>query len=101
MAHIPKIRSIVGRVPKVTNFDSGLIGSENSHQLADNTTKFLVRSRTPANLKLAFSAGGTATNWVTIPARASYTERHIDFSGEIFLSADKANQVIEIVEWST
>lgn len=76
-------------------------GTEASQVLTSGTKQLTIRVRGNSNLQISFSVGQSGTNFITIPARASYTITDINFSGTIYFQADKPSQVVEVLEWST
>ena len=79
----------------------GTANTETSQILTSGTKQFTIRVRGNANLQFAFVATESGTNYITVPARASYTVTDINFSGTIYFQTDKASQDVEIMEWST
>jgi len=83
----------------IYNVSAPTAGVEVSQALSANTKKFTLRVRGNSTLQLAFVATESSTTFLTIPARSSYSEDIIDFSGTIYFQCDKASQTVEIIEW--
>jgi hypothetical protein len=84
--------------PVIINAVLALANTEVEIVLPDLTRQFLIRCRDNATLKLAFQTG--ATEFITIPAGASYTEEGLQFSGSLFVTSSKPTQVAEVVAWT-
>lgn len=85
--------------PLITNFSVAAANTEEEHQLTVGTRHLTLRSRNGSQIKLAFSSGGTSTDYLTIKPGAVYSEQNIDYSGKIFFQTSLSSETIEILEW--
>jgi hypothetical protein len=83
----------------VYNVSVTLANTEFSQDLTEGTKAFTIRVRGGSSLKLAFEAGQSGTNYVTIPPGANYTAEGLNFSGTLYFQTPKPSQTVEIVEW--
>ena len=74
---------------------------ENSFVLPENTNRFYVKARTFRRLRLAYEAGETATNYITIPFGTNYSEDglQLDADRTVYLLSTTNNVDVEIVYW--
>lgn len=86
--------------PKIYNKAITLAATEESQVLTNGTKRFTIRVRGYSSLKLAFVSGESGTNYITIPRGCSMTSDWLDVSDTLYFQTDKANQVVEILEWS-
>jgi len=87
--------------PKIYNIAIPLANTEYSHTLSDDVLKFSIKLRGAANLRIAFVAGETATNYFTVPAGCTFSESDLRLAScTLYFSVDKASQVLEILEWT-
>ena len=87
--------------PTIYNItSSGTANTETSQALTANTKQFTIRARTRADLKIAFTATESGTNFITIPKGTSYTVSGIDFTGTIYLQSPSTSIPVEILEWT-
>lgn len=75
-------------------------GSEQSQALPASTKNFLLRSRNKGKVQLAYTVGGSGTNFVTIPAGSSFVDRQFYLSQTIYFQSTKPGDVIEIIAYS-
>jgi len=85
--------------PSVINTTSPIAtDTEFSISLPSNTKKFIIKTRTNAELKINFSSG--FTSWFTIPERNSFYEENLKLSSStIYLKCNKSAVVVEILAW--
>lgn len=85
--------------PIITNINTS-VNIENNHAFNTNTKKFMLRPRKGDNVNIAFSSGGTSTNYFTLKHGVVYTEDSIRNNGTltIYFKTTK-NNIIEILEW--
>ena len=74
--------------------------SEESQVLPANTKYFIIRSRNKGKLRLAYTSGGTSTNYMTIPTGTSFDDMNFYTSIELFFQSNKPGDVIEIIAYS-
>ena len=87
-----------GKNPKIYNL---LVTAnvETAQALTEGTKQLIVKPRTPAEMKVAFVSGETASNYITVPANTALVQDGLSFSGTIYVKANKS-VTIEILEWS-
>lgn len=85
--------------PSIVNQTSPLAAdTEFSISLPANTKKFIIKTRTNAELKLNFTTG--FTDYFTIPERNSYTEENVSLSAStLYLKCNKSSIVVEVLAW--
>jgi len=85
--------------PAIYNVSVLLANTEYSQALSSSTKKFLIRVRGQSQLKLAFTAGQSGTNYITIPAGTTLNCDDLSFTGTLYFQSVKASQIVEILEW--
>lgn len=85
--------------PTLVNLELELANTEYFYNLPVNTRKLTIRARS-AVIKLAFTPGGTTSAYLTINRGVVYSEENIKYTGAIFLSSNKPDEVIEILSWA-
>lgn len=86
--------------PTIYNVPASLSNTEYSQALSANTKKFTIKVRGKADLKLAYTATESATNYITIPAGAVMFIDGLNASGlTLYFQTTKASQIVEIQEW--
>lgn len=84
----------------VENLTLVAANTEYSHTFPPYTKAFLIRARTPANLKLAYDPGQTGVTYRTIPAGAATGWSNIgSATTKIFLQSTAAGVVVELESW--
>lgn len=73
---------------------------EQTLTLPNATKSYIIRSRLNGKLRLAFSAGETSTNYLTIPAGSSYKDENFYSSQAIYFRSTKDNDVLELVVYT-
>ena len=87
-----------GTTPLITNLSISSTNTEFSHTLQNNLKKFVLRSRDKAELKVAFTATESGTNFIPVVAGAVLTLEGLNFSGKVlYIQSPKINTV-EILE---
>lgn len=94
-----RAKIVQGSSPTIYNVSVVLASTEYSQALNPQAKKFTIRVRGISKLQLAYSSGGSSTNFITIPPGASLTEENVDFAGTLYFQCNKAAQVVEIEEW--
>lgn len=91
----PIVRSGATSV-KITNLSVGT--TETSHALSDTLRKLVIRSRTAAELYIAFVSGDTTVSYLTIKKGCVLCLDGLEFTSQtLYIRADQSNTV-EIVE---
>lgn len=86
--------------PDIINYIAVNADTEYNISLPSNTTRFLVRARGTAKLRLAFNSGETATKYITLWPGYEYIDADIDLvSLTLYIQSSKAGETIEIVSW--
>lgn len=88
-----------GSTPTIYNVSAAVANTEYSQALTSGTKKFIIRVRGDATLKLAFDAGQSGTNYITVRGGTVYVEDNINFTGTLYFQTTKATQTVEILEW--
>ena len=90
--------------PTIQNVALALSTNEYSITLPTGTRKILLKVRNyECNLKIAWTATQTATNYITVPRGNSYVEADIELVSSlrtIYLNANKDNVIIECLSWA-
>lgn len=85
----------------IYNVNAAVSGTEYSQVLSSNTKKILIRARQNAKLQVAFAAGTTGTNYISVELGASLTIGDLLLTGKtIYFQANKTSVDVEILEWS-
>jgi hypothetical protein len=85
----------------IYNVSCVLANTEYSQALSAGTNWILIRARQNSTVKLAFIAGQSGTNFITIPSGASLTLDKMDLTGKtIYFQANVAATDVEILEGS-
>ncbi len=94
--------SQIGSNPKITNIILVSKDIEYSHEFSPYVKKILVQPRNFKDLRLAYVAGDTDINYISLPSGSPYWEDNIIGPLTIFLKANSEDNVIaEIIEWSS
>lgn len=80
----------------IINLTVPIAGAEVSQALPANTKRFSFRSRARGTIKLAYSAGGTATNYITVMPGKTYEKTEFYASQTLYFRSTKAGDVLEI-----
>lgn len=74
---------------------------EYSQALTLNPSFFELKCRTLADLKFSLTSGESGTNYITIPAGASWNSRGkiVGRTKTIYVQSPSAGAVVEICEW--
>lgn len=87
--------------PTIFNIDAALKDTQYSQLLPDNTAQFLLRARNSAKVQVAYTAGQTNSNFLTIIPGNIYVVEAVKLVGKtVYFQANKDNTVIEIVVWN-
>jgi hypothetical protein len=88
-------------MPLVTNIVYNTANTELSHAFNVSSKKFLIRFRGRARMNLAFIAGSTGTEFITLYPGTVHTEKDLNSNVPIviYFRANKTG-VVEILEWS-
>lgn len=88
--------------PTIYNVVAPLANTEVSQALPSNTKKFSIKVRNhTAGLKVAFVAGQSGTNYMTIDRGNVHIQEGIKVNSlTLYFQVDKPGQTIEIVTWS-
>lgn len=87
--------------PTIYNLAMAAADTEYAQALNTSTKKILIRMRTPARARIAFSIGATSSEWITLEPGSVYFEENLDLTDvTIFVRSAAANQVAEILEWT-
>lgn len=89
------------QTPTITNVSASTAGTEYSHTLPIGTKRFILKSRQSGILRISYTSGGTATNYMTISGGAVYSEDELTLSTtkDIFFRSTKNSDVIEVLSW--
>jgi hypothetical protein len=102
VAHKPKDInvSIEGSTStKITNLSVPTANTEVGHALNAGLKQILIRSRTLADLKMAFTVAESGTKYVTIKAGNVFFLDDISFTGKtVYLQSPTAGLTVEILE---
>ena len=84
---------------KITNLSLTLADTEYSHSVVNNCRCILVKSRTLALLKIAFTLGESGTKLITLPAGTTLELNDLTLSGKImYVQSPSSSVVVEILE---
>ena len=86
---------------KITNLSLPVADTEVSHTLQDSLKGLLVRARTPAVLKFAFTATESGSKYVTINKGAVLFLTEIEFSTKTIYLQSPTITTVEILELYT
>jgi hypothetical protein len=88
--------------PTIFNISALLSGTEYSQVIPDGTRKFILKVRGgEAALKIAFSAGGTSTTFLSVSRGANFIISGVSLtSATVYFQVDKPGKIIEILTWS-
>lgn len=84
----------------IFNFTATLANTEYSQALPADTKAFLLRSRGLATTKIAYTSGGTGTDYLTLYPGNVYEDRCFYSSQTLYFRSSVAGTVIEIVAYS-
>lgn len=86
--------------PTIYNVSCLLSGTEYSQLLNNNTKQILIRARNASKVNVAFIATNTSTLFITVNAGCSLVLDALLFSGTVYVSCSKNNEIVEILEWT-
>lgn len=86
--------------PVIANVTASVADTEYSYALPSGTTKFLLRSRSNSKLQLTYTAGQTATTFITVYGFYEVSNLDSALSFTIYFEASQNGTVVEIVSWS-
>lgn len=97
-----RVVPVSATTPTIYNVTLALAATEYSRPLSSATKQLTVRNRTgTSNVRMAFSPGGTSTDWVTLKAGAVYSQSELDLTGvTLYLRSDDPAQIIEVLQWT-
>jgi len=89
--------------PTIANVPAPLASTEYSYAFPANTKKFLMKVRGGyATAQVAYAAGTSSTNFITIDVGCDYSEDGIDFTGKIlYFQLTKPGKIVEILTWKS
>ena len=88
-----------GVTPTIYNVTCTTSGTEYSQSLGTDCRKFMIRPRT-GNLQVCFTASGSGTLYITIPAGGAYFEDNVKCAQTLYFRGDTSGQIAEIVKWT-
>lgn len=91
-------RELLVKSPTITNLPITTPNVEQQFDLPTNVRKFTLKCRTGATIKLAFNAGESSTNFITIPPTCIMSEENFDLPISFYFQLDR-NDVVEILTW--
>lgn len=87
--------------PTITNLSLATANTEVDHTLQTNLKQITIRNRDNGRLQFSFTDGQSGSNYITIPAGATFSIDGINYSaGTLSIQSNKASQTVEILEWS-
>lgn len=96
-----RLKSQVAENPEIYNIALATAGTEYTAPLNNATKKFLIRARNKSTLRVAFEAGGTTSEWITVNSGAVFYEENLSLSGvTIYIQANQNSEIAEILEWT-
>lgn len=94
-------QSPIAATPLIINAAAATANTEYSYTFSANTKKILIRPRTDANVKFAYTSGQSATNYITIPNGSSFSLDDLNLNGvTIYFQTDKPSNTLEILAWT-
>lgn len=84
----------------IYNLGMPVAGTEYSQILPGNNKGFEVKARGNSKLQLAYAAGQSGTNYITIPPGASLENRNYHVSRTLYLQSSKAGETVEITVYT-
>jgi len=86
--------------PTIYNVTMTTENIEYSQALPSNCLKFLAQCRTSNDVRLAFTANGTYSTYLTIFADSAYCEDHINLTNKtLYFQCASAGKIMEIITW--
>ena len=85
--------------PSIQNVSIPLADTEVEITLPANTKTFILRARKNSRLRLAFSAGGTSTDWMTVPLGGYWIESRRLVSDKVYVQSSIASNILEVVSY--
>lgn len=98
----PSIAVTIGGLttPNIQNITIAVANVEQSYVLPVNTKTYNLKARGNSRIRLAYTAGQSGTNFVTIPPGNEYNVDGLNSSLTIYFQANNALEVIELESWS-
>lgn len=99
---LPKpISSVQSTTPTIENFPIPSKDTEYSYTLPANTVTFTIQSRNGPLLKLAYTVGQSATEFISVSHGWSEYNLNPDTTRILYFQSIVDNDVLEIVSWSS
>lgn len=88
-------------VPTVTVVSMPLASTEYSVSIPVNCRQFLVKLRSTASLQITYTAGQSATSYITVPRNCFYAESDLKIAGAVtlYFQSPAASQELEVLTW--
>ena len=91
----------IGQAAGVYNKTMTSANTEYSQALPNGCAAFTVKCRGNYDIKLCFTAAGSGTTYVTVPAGSAYYEQVVSaYQVTLYFQCATASQVTEIVYWT-
>jgi hypothetical protein len=87
--------------PVVYNLLMPLASTEYSYALPAGTTRYLMKTRSGAKLRLSFIANDTSSNYFTVPSHNWYADSDVNSTASItvYVRCESPNEILEIISW--
>lgn len=92
------VRELLVKSPAITNVVVAAINTEQSVALAGTIRRITIKARGTATLRLAFEPTESATNYISVPPGAIFTEENFEAPAQLYFQSDKIDTV-EILTW--
>lgn len=92
------VRELLVKNPAITNVAVAVANTEQSISLGGTVRRMTIKARGTAMLQIAFEPTESATNFITVPVGAIFTEEFFEAPAQLYFQADKID-VVEILTW--
>lgn len=87
--------------PSIQNSTIAVADTEQSYIFPVNTQTFLIRPRGGATLRIAFAAGTSGSDYLTVSPGAFYSQDNVAISPlTIYFQSPTAGLVVELISWA-
>lgn len=85
--------------PVITNTPVPILNTEIEIKIPDNCKSFILRARKSSRLRMSYTAGGTNTEWITIPRGGYWIEEKRLEQKKVYIQSSINDNLIEVVAY--
>jgi len=85
---------------QIFNIPLGIVNTEQSQVLPNDTKEFIIKSRNNALIKLSYVMGESGIKYITIKGNAVYTDTNLYQTQTLYFQSPQTGDVVEIVAFT-